>query len=113
MGNDIVDDVRTDVDGFLIEGDAWSEAVAFELASAAGIRQLSDQHWQVIRTLRDSYVSGEVDLFPRVPGICASLGLSGDCITDLFGDPAVAWRVAGLPKPGVDLSVYMPGSELT
>lgn len=112
MSTDIVDNVSTDVDGYLLEGNAWSEAIAFELASAAGIRTLSDDHWRVIKALRADFMSGEPDLFPQVPGICASLGMRGDCITDLFGDPAVAWRIAGLPKSAVDMAAYMPGSKL-
>ncbi|MCB1800165.1 MAG: TusE/DsrC/DsvC family sulfur relay protein [Gammaproteobacteria bacterium] len=112
MSNDIVDNPAIDVDGYLLQGDDWNQSVAFELAAAAGIRQLTDDHWKVISALRDQYSEGEPDLFPRVPWTCADVGFGEDCIVELFGDASVAWRIAGLPKAGIDMAAYMPGSNL-
>lgn len=113
MGNDIVGDVTTDTEGFLTEPAQWSDEVAFELASRAGIAHLTADHWAVIRQLRNDYHAGEPDRFPQVRAICSQLQLPDDCVSRLFGDPAVAWRIAGLPKPATDLSAFMPSSELT
>lgn len=112
MSSDIVDNAAFDVDGYLLEANNWTQSVAFELASAAGIEKLTDDHWKLIEALREQYQSGEPDLFPRVPGTCRDVGLKEGCIFDLFGDPAVAWRIAGLPKAAIDMSAYMPRSEL-
>lgn len=112
MSNDIVDNVQTDVDGYLLDGSAWSEAVAFELAAASGIERLSERHWAIIRALREGYAAGDPDLFPRISGICKSLGFGERCISELFGDPVIAWKVAGLPKPAIEPSAHMPTSEL-
>jgi len=101
MSNEGVDNAETGRDDYPAEGAAWTEAIASELASAAGIGELTDAHWRVINALRDNYANGEPDLFLQVPGICAALGMSDDCLTDLFGDPVDAWRVAGLPKSAI------------
>lgn len=111
MSNNIVDNVQLDVDGFLIDTEDWNEKVAFELAAAAGIEPLTDRHQQVIARLRDEYKVLEADLFPRIPGMCEEMGLAKGCISELFGDPLVAWQVAGLPKPGIDMAAYMPSSS--
>ena len=112
MSNDMVENVQMDVDGFLLEGQHWDEDVAFEVAAAAGIEPLTDRHWAVIQALRESFIAGEPDLFPRMPHICAAIGLDEGCVSDLFGDPLIAWQIAGLPKSGIDMSAYMPSSHL-
>ncbi|MGB0722789.1 MAG: TusE/DsrC/DsvC family sulfur relay protein [Gammaproteobacteria bacterium] len=111
MSNDITENVQLDADGFLVDPTEWSQNVAFELASSAGIRSLSPNHWAVIESLRERYQAGDPDLLPRVDTLCARLGLGTHCVSDLFGDPKVAWQIAGLPKAGIDMSAYMPTSE--
>ncbi|WP_078120412.1 TusE/DsrC/DsvC family sulfur relay protein [Thiosocius teredinicola] len=111
MSNDIVDDVRTDADGFLLDSSEWSMDVAFELAASAGIDELTPRHAAVIEELRRRYKSGTAGLLPQIRTICASLDQEEDCVSQLFGDPAVAWRIAGLPKSAIDMSAYMPSSE--
>ena len=111
MSNDIVDNAQTDVDGFLLDGSEWSESVAFELAAAAGIERLSGQHWAVIKALREGYNPEEPNLLPLLPEICKTLSLPQGCVTGLFGDPLIAWQIAGLPKAGIDMAAYMPGSQ--
>jgi len=113
MSNDIVDNVQTDVDGFLREGADWNEEVAFELASAEGIATLTPKHWEVIRAIRDGYSTGQPDWFPRLATIGEQVGERENCIAALFGDALIAWRIAGLPKPAVDLDAHMPGSRLS
>jgi tRNA 2-thiouridine synthesizing protein E len=101
-----------DVDGFVVDGQSWSEELAIELAMVAGIEALTEKHWAVIRTLRDNYVPGEPDWLPQVRGVCRSLGMPNNCVTEMFGDPLVAWRIAGLPKPAADLQGYVPSTSL-
>ena len=104
--------IKTDVDGFVTSPDGWSEEVAIELATAAGIESLTPEHWQVIGALRSAFHEGDPDLFPRLGGICESLGFEQECISKLFDDPLNAWQIAGLPKPANDLSAHMPSSKL-
>lgn len=47
-------DVLTDSEGYLVDPSDWSEAFAKTLADREGL-ELGDEHWQVIRYLRDHY----------------------------------------------------------
>jgi tRNA 2-thiouridine synthesizing protein E len=44
--------------------------------------------------------------------ICREAGLSEHCVSELFIDPRLAWRIAGLPNPGEEAKVYLETSEL-
>lgn len=46
--------VRTDAEGYLIDRGEWSEDFARALATREGLT-LTDEHWQVIRFLRDHF----------------------------------------------------------
>ena len=46
--------VATDSEGYLINRAEWSEAFALALAREEGL-VLTDEHWQVIRYLRDNF----------------------------------------------------------
>lgn len=104
---------RFDVDGYLLDANEWSRELALELATDAGLKELTDEHWRIVMLLRERYVEGDPDMFPQVRHLCAELGMSDDCISRHFGDPIVAWRVAGLPKAGIDMSAYIPDSDRT
>lgn len=47
-------DVLTDSEGYIIKLDDWSEDFAYALAKQEGL-ELTDEHWDVIRYLRDYY----------------------------------------------------------
>jgi len=44
--------VITDAEGYLVDPETWTEAFAKEVARAEGI-ELADEHWQVIRFMRE------------------------------------------------------------
>ncbi len=97
--------IALDPEGYLIDLDDWSPAVAEALATEEG-RELSDEHWQVIEILRDFYQRYEMApaMRPLVKAVGQRLGSDkGRSIhlMRLFPDsPAkVAARLAGLPKP--------------
>jgi tRNA 2-thiouridine synthesizing protein E len=104
----MVSKVRIDTDGYLLDASEWSTELATELAEASGIEKLSATHWKIIRALREHYVDGD----PEIRHFCAGLDLEDGCVTRLFGDPVIAWQIAGLPKSGIDMSAYMPTSHL-
>jgi TusE/DsrC/DsvC family sulfur relay protein len=112
MHQTMVSRVRMDTDGYLVDADEWSEALAIDVANAAGIDELSSTHWKVIRALRAQYIKGHPDMFPEIRHFCAGLGLDSGCVDALFGDPVIAWQIAGLPRSGIDMSAYMPDSHL-
>ena len=88
-----------DGDGFLIHPETWTKEVADEIAKADGIENLTEQHWAVIKVIRQNYE--EKGMAPMVRVICKETGLKLKYIYELFplGPARGACRVAGLPKP--------------
>lgn len=90
--------VNVNDEGFLTDYDEWDEDVANELAAQIGI-ELGDDHWQVLRFLRDDYkAQGETPTLRRVTKVG---GVPTKALFQLFpGKPAKKMSyVAGLPKP--------------
>ena len=94
-----MNNLEFDGDGFLIHPETWTEEVADAIAKADGIENLSEQHWSVIRVIRQNYE--EKGMAPMVRLICKETGLKLKDIYELFplGPARGACRVAGLPKP--------------
>lgn len=97
--------IGLDPEGYLVNLDDWSPAVAKTLADEEG-RILTDEHWEVIDVLRDFYVRFETApaMRPLVKAVGQSLGAEKGKslhLMKLFPEsPAkVAARLAGLPKP--------------
>ncbi|GAA6133436.1 TusE/DsrC/DsvC family sulfur relay protein [Oceaniserpentilla sp. 4NH20-0058] len=94
-----------DKDGFLKDLNIWSESLAHEIAQSEGI-QLSNEHLEIIHTLRAFYQAHEVAPAnrPFVKLIKTEYGPEkGNSIylMTLFPEsPAkIAAKIAGLPKP--------------
>lgn len=93
-------------EGFLEDAWAWSAEIATMIAAEDGI-ELTDNHWEIIRFLRDFYKQHEMSppsnrLF--VKAVKEAFGETrGNSIylMQLFpGTPAkTACRIAGLPRP--------------
>ncbi|HSP57514.1 MAG TPA: TusE/DsrC/DsvC family sulfur relay protein [Halomonas sp.] len=97
--------IGLDPEGYLVDLDTWSPAVAHALAEEAGI-ELTDEHWEVIEVLRDFYARFAMApaMRPLVKAVGQSLGRDKGRSIHLMGlfpdSPAkVAARLAGLPKP--------------
>ncbi len=59
--------VEVNEEGFLTEPDQWSEDLAPELARLIGIDPLTEEHWKLIRFLREDYAAqGETATLRRV-----------------------------------------------
>ena len=52
-------EVLTDPEGYILDLEQWSEAYAVALAAQEGLT-LTDEHWQVIRFIRDYYENHHV-----------------------------------------------------
>lgn len=94
--------LETDEEGYLLEPD-YDDEVCPVIAQAEGIT-LTDEHWNVIRYLRDQYREhGQTPNFRNMLKDITELMPQHDSKTlyDLFpGGPAKQGvRVAGLPKP--------------
>ena len=91
-------EIHVDDEGFLTEYDEWDEDLARILATQIGI-DLTDQHWKVIRFLREDFAAqGETATARRVQTV------GGVPVKEQFAlfpkKPAKKMAyIAGLPKP--------------
>ena len=91
--------VEVDAEGFLQKPEQWSEAIAVQIAHDAGIEELTDRHWQVVRFMRERYLA--TGTAPTI----RSLGKeSGGPVKELYalfpkGPAKLAAKVGGIPKP--------------
>jgi TusE/DsrC/DsvC family sulfur relay protein len=100
-----IHDALLDEDGFLVDPASWSSQVAEQLAREDGIGALGEEHWEVIRTLRDHYMRSRG--IPAFSHVCQVNGFDKRCLDGLFKSPREAWRIAGLPNPGEEAKAYM------
>jgi tRNA 2-thiouridine synthesizing protein E len=91
--------VEVDGEGFFVDAEAWSEAMAPEIAAQEGIDELSDKHWQVIRFMRKEYA--EKGAGPTVRVLGKTSGVTVKELYALFpkGPAKTAAKIAGIPKP--------------
>jgi len=91
--------IDIDEDGFIQEPDKWNEGVAKDLAKTEGVDDMTDDHWKVVKYLREYYV--EFGVAPMIRKLCKSTGFKLNKIYELFpsGPAKGACKVAGLPKP--------------
>jgi tRNA 2-thiouridine synthesizing protein E len=92
-------DVALNDEGFFENPDQWTEDMVPVLAEAEGITTLTEQHWQVIRFMRQEYYDKGTG--PTVRALGKSSGVTVKQLYQLFpkGPAKVAARVAGIPKP--------------
>ena len=92
-------DVEVNDEGFFVDPDQWTEAMAPELATAEGIDELTDRHWQVIRFMRAE--QAEKGTGPTVRILGKTSGVPVKELYQLFpkGPAKLAAKIAGIPKP--------------
>ena len=97
--------VRTDKEGYLLDLSDWNANVALDIAAANGVR-LTENHWEIIKLLRDFYAKHDISppMRPLVKRVRETLGAEKGTslyLLRLFpGSPAkLAAKIAGLPRP--------------
>ena len=92
-------EVERDAEGFLVDPGQWSEEVAAELARESGIPELTDRHWQVVRFMRDTYLTAGTA--PSIRSLGKQSGVPVKELYQLFpkGPAKLAARIGGIPKP--------------
>ena len=93
-------EVELDEDGFMVDPDLWTEDIAKYFAAGEGITgELTEEHWKVIRYVRDYYK--QFQIAPMVRKLCKETGCNLKTIYELFpsGPAKGACKLAGLPKP--------------
>lgn len=90
---------EVDEEGFLKNPEEWNDEVAILLAKVDNIQEMSEEHWAVVKYIREYYLENQ--LAPMVRNLCKATGLRLREIYDLFplGPAKGACKVAGLPKP--------------
>ena len=94
-----------DQDGFLVNPERWSRDLAKIMAQNEEIEELAREHWEIIEMLRNYYIENHTP--PSTREVCNKINDEKYCITSLFPNMLVAWKVAGLPNPGEEAKAYM------
>ena len=94
-----------DKDGYLQDWEAWEDGMAEKMAEADGL-ELTENHWTIIKFLRDYFVKFEIAPMIQilVKEIGRAMGTEKGNIKYLYnlfpeGPAKQACRYAGLPKP--------------
>jgi len=88
-----------DEDGFLEDPGIWNDDVAKDFMVSEGINELTDNHWKMIRYLRDYYL--QYGIAPMIRKLCKETGFKLSEVYEMFpsGPAKGACKLAGLPKP--------------
>ena len=88
-----------DQEGFMEKPEEWDEEVAKAFATTEGIEEMTDEHWAIVRFIREYWL--EHDTAPMVRKLCQASGVNLRQMYKLFpsGPAKGACKVAGLPKP--------------
>ena len=91
--------VAVNDEGFFENPDQWTEAMARELAREAGIDELTEDHWRVIKFMRAEFA--EKGSGPTVRVLGKTSGVTIKELYQLFpkGPAKEAAKIAGIPKP--------------
>lgn len=90
---------EVDEDGFLEDPTVWNEDVARDFAGTESVSELTEDHWKVIKYIRNYYL--QFGIAPMIRKLCKESGFKLNEIYTLFpsGPAKGACKLAGLPKP--------------
>jgi TusE/DsrC/DsvC family sulfur relay protein len=90
---------KTDEDGFIDDFKNWNEDWVDFVKEKEGIKDLTEDHWTVIRYLRDYY--NKNGIAPMIRLLTKKTGYKLKYLYELFpsGPAKGACKMAGLPKP--------------
>jgi dissimilatory sulfite reductase related protein len=91
--------IEVDEDGFMASPEQWNEEIAVALAQSESVPTMTEEHWKLVRYLRDYYMKNGVA--PMVRKVCKDTGFDNKKLYVLFpsGPAKGACKVAGLAKP--------------
>jgi dissimilatory sulfite reductase related protein len=95
----IVPDVSVDAEGFLTDPAQWTEELALRIAAENGVQELTDRHWQVVRFMRDRFLT--TGSAPTIRALGKESGVPVKELYALFpkGPAKLAAKIGGIPKP--------------
>src|SRR5271169_446150 len=90
---------EVDEDGFLREPELWNEGVAKDFARMQNVKEMTEEHWALVRYIR--YYYERYGTAPMVRKLARETGFSPDKMYELFplGPAKGACKAAGLPRP--------------
>jgi len=91
--------VDVDAEGFLTDPQQWNEEIAEAIARDAGITELTPRHWQVVRFMRERYLT--TGAAPSIRALGKESGVPVKELYELFpkGPAKLAAKIGGIPKP--------------
>lgn len=92
-------EIAVNDEGFFEDPSQWTEDMAPEIAREAGVGDLSEEHWRVIKFMRREYETKGTGPTVRILG--KTSGVSIKELYQLFpkGPAKLAAKIAGIPKP--------------
>ena len=105
MTTTLEDKVVTDEEGYLVEPESWAPEVAERIAEEEGI-ELDEEHWAVIRYIRDHYNAHQTAVDARyvIRFLDETFGYGSKARNHLYalfpyGYVKQACRIAGMRRP--------------
>jgi TusE/DsrC/DsvC family sulfur relay protein len=91
--------VDVDGEGFLTDPGQWTEEIGEQIAREAGIPELTERHWLVVRFMRERYLA--TGTAPTIRSLGKESGVPVKELYALFpkGPAKLAAKVGGIPKP--------------
>jgi len=91
--------VDVDAEGFLTDPAQWNDEIAEAIARDAGIVELTPRHWQVVRFMRERYLTSGTA--PTIRALGKESGVPVKELYELFpkGPAKLAAKIGGIPKP--------------
>jgi dissimilatory sulfite reductase related protein len=91
--------VDVDAEGFLTDPQQWNDEIAEAIARDAGIAELTPRHWQVVRFMRERYLT--TGTAPTIRALGKESGVPVKELYELFpkGPAKLAAKIGGIPKP--------------
>jgi len=88
-----------DAEGFLQKPAQWTQDIAGEIARENGVPTLTERHWQVVRYMRDRYLT--TGSAPSIRTLGKESGVDIKELYRLFpkGPAKLAAKIGGIPKP--------------
>jgi len=95
MSEELLTKVQFDADGYMVDGNTWTE----EIGKALAAREGTDRHWVVINYARNEWKTKREA--PSLRAITKNTDVSTKELYQLFpgGPGKLAAKVAGLKKP--------------
>ena len=92
-------DLEVDAEGFLKHPEKWDESIGEAIAKEAGIAPLTERHWQVVKFMRDRFLT--TGSAPSIRTLGKESGLPIKELYLLFpkGPAKLAAKIGGIPKP--------------